>query len=71
MANVKTPVSIEMSVDREIFRQKAEKDPVGAAEALNPEIKAFEHWLMRRGMDPLTRVESQIVREYLGYKLVV
>lgn len=71
MANVETSISIKMDLDRETFKQRADKDPVGAAASLAPEIRAFESWMMKRGMDPLTRVESQIVREYLGYKLVV
>jgi hypothetical protein len=63
-------ITISMSTDRDSFRQQAESEPVKAAESLTPEIKAFENWMMRRGMEQLSKVELQIVREYLGYKLV-
>jgi len=58
-----------MSTDRESFQQQAGREPVKAAEALTPEIKAFENWMMRQGMEQLSKVELQIIREYLGYKL--
>jgi len=66
----KQTIEIEMSLDAETFREVAERDPVSAANSLAPELKAFENWMMRRGMDPLTKVETQIIREYLGFKLV-
>jgi hypothetical protein len=70
MANQDVEISITMTTDRDSFRQQAETEPVKAAEALAPELRAFENWMMKRGMDQLSRVELQIVREYLGYKLV-
>lgn len=66
----KQAIEIDMTTDKESFREQAERDPVGAAASLNPELKAFENWMMRRGMEQLSRVEQQIIREYLGYKLV-
>lgn len=67
---VKEAIEIEMNIDKESFRKQAESDPVGAAEALGPELRQFENWMMRRGMEQLSKVELQIIREYLGYKLV-
>jgi hypothetical protein len=69
MATQEVGIAISMEGDRESFRQQAETEPVRAAESLAPELKAFENWMMRRGMG-LSRVETQILREYLGFKLV-
>jgi|GEM_PF-6900469 len=69
MANKET-IEIVMSLDKEGFRRLAEKEPVKAADSLGAEIRAFENWMMGQGMEPLSSVEQQILREYLGYKIV-
>lgn len=62
-------ITIQATLDRESFIAKAKSTPVEAANSLAPEMRAFENWMMRRNMDPLTSIESQIIREYLGYKM--
>jgi hypothetical protein len=71
MVHYEVPISIKMGVDEEGFKRQAATDPILAANHLDPELRVFEQWMMSRGMEPLTSVEKQIVREYLGYKLVV
>lgn len=63
-------IHIEMFISAEEFREKAKSDPVSAARYLDGEISAFDAWMQGRGMDMLTRYETQILREYLGFKLV-
>lgn len=66
----KHPVQIQLDISPEEFRKRAETEPIKAAESLSSEIQSFNRWVMDRGMDPLTKLEVQILREYLGYKLV-
>jgi hypothetical protein len=66
----KTHIEIEMTMDADSFREKAKSDPASAGLSLDPELRAFENWMLRRGMDPLSKVERAILREYLGSKLV-
>lgn len=63
-------IPIKLDVDKETFRQQAKSDPIEAAVSLEVELKDFDNWMMRRGMEQLSRIEKQIVREYLGFKLV-
>jgi hypothetical protein len=65
-----TDILIKMSMPVAEFRRLAEKEPVKAADSLDTELQDFEAWVMRRGMGRLTKVERQILREYLGFKLV-
>lgn len=60
-------INMEPTVDQ--FREAAETNPKKAAGALDPELKAFSNSMMKRGLDPLTRIERAILREYLGWKL--
>ncbi len=62
-------IQIELPVTTNTFIDLVKTDPVTAAKQLEPEINAFERWMELRGMDPLTRYERQILREYLGRKL--
>lgn len=70
MPQHETDILIKMSMPVAEFKKLAERSPVVAAESLQPELESFENWMMRRGMERLTRVELQILREYLGFKLV-
>lgn len=63
-------IDIEMNMTPQEFRKRAETDPVTAAMSLDGEIEKFQKWVTGRGMDPLTRYETQILREYLGFKLL-
>jgi site-specific recombinase XerD len=65
----KEEITIEMAVSKEDFVEMAKTEPVRAAEALELELSNFKHWMEKQGMDRLTRVETQILREYLGFKL--
>lgn len=64
-----TDILIKMNVTVAEFKRLAESEPIKAADSLEPELEDFEQWMRRRGMD-LTRVERQILREYLGFKIV-
>lgn len=70
MAQNETDILIKMSMPVAEFRRMAEVAPIKAAESLDPEIETFEQWIMARGMERLSKAESQILREYLGFKLV-
>lgn len=65
----KETIYIELPVTTATFIGLAVTDPVAAAKQLDPEINSFEAWMERRGMDPLTKYERQILKEYLGRKL--
>ena len=57
--------------DRNTFRETALKNPIQAADLLETELRKFDDWMVDgRNMDPLTRYERQILREYLGFKLL-
>jgi hypothetical protein len=62
-------IKIELDPTIEEFREMAEKAPKTAGMTLDPELKAFSNSMMKRGLDPLTRIERAILREYLGWKL--
>lgn len=62
-------ITISMNTDKEEFLSSAKDNPVAAAKSLAPELRRFDNWMMSKGMDPLTRIESQILKEYLGSKL--
>lgn len=62
-------VSLELPIDREEFCRLAQKDPYSAGEMLAQEISEFDAWIVQLGMEPLTRLERQIVKEYIGFKL--
>ena len=70
MSQHEVSILIGLDVDKETFRQQAKSDPVKAAAGLEAELKSFENWMVRQGMEQLSSVEKQIVREYLGFKLV-
>lgn len=70
MAQHETDILIKLSISIAEFKKLAKDQPIKAANHLGPELRQFEQWMMSRGMEPLSRVELAIVREYLGFKLV-
>jgi len=70
MSTKEEQIAIQMNMDKESFCKVAKSKPIVAAESLEPELRHFEQWMLSRGMDPLSRLEKQIVKEYLGFKLV-
>lgn len=70
MADKTTTLDIELHITPDEFKEMAETNPVAAAQHLDGEIQKFEEWMLGRGLDPLTRYETQILREYLGFKIV-
>ena len=66
----KETFSIEFYLKPEEFKEMARADPVAAAQHLDLEIQNFEDWMVNRNMDPLSRFENQILREYLAWKIV-
>lgn len=68
---VEESIPIELFITRGQFMEMAEVDPIAAAQHLDGEILAFDAWMQGRGLDPLTKYEMQILREYLGFKLTV
>ena len=67
---MKLKVEMEIEGSHETFMELAKKDPQIAGTRLTPELKAFNHFLAYRGMDTMGRYEEQIVREYIGFKVV-
>jgi hypothetical protein len=63
-------IEIDIPISLEEFKELAAKEPSAAARSLDRELRHFDQHLMRNKMDPMTRFERQMVREYLGYKLV-
>jgi len=59
---------IRSNLGRQEFQEAAKKEPVKAAAALDPELRDFEQWLLRRDI-ALTKVERQMVVEYLGFRM--
>lgn len=70
MSQTTISITIQSEVSLDEFQQLAKTKPIEAAEALGEELTRFDRWLEGRGMDPLSRYESQILLEYLGYKIV-
>ena len=64
-------IKIKLGGTIEQFMEKVKnKEPAMAAMLLEGELDGFNTYLQDRGMTPMGRWESQIVREYLGFKLV-
>lgn len=63
-------IEIDIPISADEFRELAAEKPVLAGQQLERELRHFDQHLMRSKMDPMTRYERQMVREYLGYKLV-
>lgn len=70
MSQHETDILIKMTMPVASFRELAKNEPIKAAESLDLELKDFEGWMAQRGMEPLSRPERQILKEYLGFKLV-
>ena len=67
---MKLKVEIDIVGSHETFMELAGKDPKAAGSMLSSELQGFNRFLMSRGMDTMGRYEEQIVREYIGFKVV-
>jgi site-specific recombinase XerD len=65
---VEIKIKLNMTVDE--FRALARVDKKMAASSLNAELESFDAYLESQKMDPMSNVERQIVREFLGWLLV-
>ena len=63
-------ITVDLPITKDQFRDMVKKNPVTAAMYLENEILTFDAQLQRKGMDPLTRYERQILKEYLGFKIM-
>ena len=63
-------IEIDMPIGLEEFKELAAKNPLEAAKHIERELRHFDQHLMNNKMDPMTRFERQMVREYIGHKLV-
>lgn len=64
-------IEINMPVTKEEFQAAAKESGAKAAVYLDPELRKFDVYLETRNMDPMGKIERSILREYLGWKLVV
>ena len=64
----KIDIDLPMKVGE--FKALAKSDPVEAGQQLETELRAFDNHLMRNRIEPMGRFERQMVREFIGYKLV-
>ena len=64
-------VEIDLPVGVVEFKSLAKLNPVEAGKQLDAELRAFDNHLMRNRIEPMNRFERQMVREFIGYKLVL
>ena len=63
-------IDIELPMEVEDFKTLAKSNPVAAGQQLEPELRAFDNHLMLNKIEPMRRSEMQMVREFIGYKLM-
>lgn len=63
-------ITIKMTMTKDEFATTGQRDPVQAAKSLDPELRWFDQWMMSKDMEPLSTPEREIIREYLGAKLM-
>lgn len=68
-----TTIELNLKIDGDQFRDLSHsQDPERVrkmASAIEPELEAFDVYLEKNKMDPMGRIERQILREYIGWKL--
>jgi len=66
----KVQVGIALRCSHKEFKEVAREEPAMAGKAIDPELESFTEYLLSGGQDRMTRVEVQILREYIGFKLM-
>jgi hypothetical protein len=67
---VKVQISIELEINREEFKSLVKTDPLKAGKLLDTELKEFDRYLDSKGTGMMARHERDLLREYLGRKLI-